>query len=270
MSELQRLDTEIVKRGLYDSRQKAAAAIAEGRVKVNGKTITKSSYKVSPADSIEIEKGVSDEYVSRGALKLKKALDVFNISVRGLDCLDIGSSTGGFTDCLLKNGAARVIAVDVGTNQLHDTLRQDKRVFVYENTDIRDFAKETLPFNVRFISCDVSFISLVLILPSVYNLLEDKGQAVLLIKPQFEAGRENIGKKGIVKDRKIHTEIIHKIYRSAKDLGFFVCGLDFSPIKGGDGNIEYLMHLKKGDNEGEITDFDALIERTVNFAQNLN
>ena len=158
----------------------------------------------------------------------------------------------------------------MGTNQLHDTLRQDKRVFVYENTDIRDFAKETLPFNVRFISCDVSFISLVLILPSVYNLLEDKGQAVLLIKPQFEAGRENIGKKGIVKDRKIHTEIIHKIYRSAKDLGFFVCGLDFSPIKGGDGNIEYLIHLKKGDNEGEITDFDALIERTVNFAQNLN
>lgn len=266
MSEKERLDTEIVKRGLAESRQKAADAIAEGRVKVNGTLINKSSFKVSKEDIIEVTKGLSDEFVSRGGQKLKKALSVFNINVKNLDCLDIGSSTGGFTDCLLKNGANRVIAVDVGSDQLHPSLRGDSRVFVYENTDIRNMSKENLPFKVRFISCDVSFISLVLILPAVYNLLEEKGQAVLLIKPQFEAGRANIGKNGIVRDKKIHTEIILKIYARARETGFAVAGLDFSPISGGDGNIEYLLHLKKDKDAEEIRDIDSKARQTVDSA----
>ena len=266
MSEKERLDTEIVKRGLSESRQKAANAIAEGRVRVNGNSVNKSSFKVSEADKIEVEKGLSDEFVSRGGQKLKKALSVFNIDVINLDCLDIGSSTGGFTDCLLKNGANRVIAVDVGSNQLHPSLRGDDRVFVYENTDIRNTTADNLPFKVRFISCDVSFISLVLILSTVYNLLEDKGQAVLLIKPQFEAGRANIGKNGIVKDKKVHTEIILKIYARAKDEGFTVSGLDFSPISGGDGNIEYLIHLKKDKDAQEIPDIKSKARQTVESA----
>ena len=240
-----RLDVLLVERRLADSREKAKAIIMTGNVFVNGQREDKAgtSFDEEKA-SIEI-KGHTMKYVSRGGYKLEKAIDVFGVDVRDKVCMDIGSSTGGFTDCMLQNGAVKVFAVDVGRGQLDWKLRQDERVISMEKTNIRYVAPEDIGEAVAFASVDVSFISLALVLPAARNLLTDDGRMVCLIKPQFEAGREKVGKKGVVRDKAVHIEVIEKVIDIADGLHFKVLGLDYSPIKGPEGNIEYLIYLEK-------------------------
>lgn len=228
------------------SRQKAQELIENNSVTVNGKIVNKSSYKVAENDVVEV--GNTDKilkYVGRGGYKLERAVEVFDINIEGI-CVDIGSSTGGFTDCMLQNGAEKVFAVDVGNNQLADKLRMDSRVISMENTDIRE---ANIPL-ADFIGCDVSFISLTKIFESVYNILKDTGSGVFLIKPQFEAGRENISKNGIVKNPKVHKRVISNIISNALTNRLYVKELTYSPIQGGDGNIEYLIHISKNGDVG--------------------
>lgn len=228
------------------SRQKAQELIENNSVTVNGKIVNKSSYKVAENDVVEV--GNTDKilkYVGRGGYKLERAVEVFDINIEGI-CVDIGSSTGGFTDCMLQNGAEKVFAVDVGNNQLADKLRMDNRVISMENTDIRE---ANIPL-ADFIGCDVSFISLIKIFESVYNILKDTGSGVFLIKPQFEAGRENISKNGIVKNPKVHKRVISNIISNALTNRLYVKELTYSPIQGGDGNIEYLIHISKNGDVG--------------------
>ena len=228
------------------SRQKAQELIENNSVTVNGKIVNKSSYKVAENDVVEV--GNTDKilkYVGRGGYKLERAVEVFDINIDGI-CVDIGSSTGGFTDCMLQNGAEKVFAVDVGNNQLADKLRMDNRVISMENTDIRE---ANIPL-ADFIGCDVSFISLTKIFESVYNILKDTGSGVFLIKPQFEAGRENISKNGIVKNPKVHKRVISNIISNALTNRLYVKELTYSPIQGGDGNIEYLIHISKNGDVG--------------------
>ena len=228
------------------SRQKAQELIENNSVTVNGKIVNKSSYKVAENDVVEV--GNTDKilkYVGRGGYKLERAVEVFDINIEGI-CVDIGSSTGGFTDCMLQNGAEKVFAVDVGNNQLADKLRMDSRVISMENTDIRE---ANIPL-ADFIGCDVSFISLTKIFESVYNILKDTGSGVFLIKPQFEAGRENISKNGIVKNPKVHKRVISNIISNALTNRLCVKELTYSPIQGGDGNIEYLIHISKNGDVG--------------------
>jgi 23S rRNA (cytidine1920-2'-O)/16S rRNA (cytidine1409-2'-O)-methyltransferase len=226
------------------SRQKAKELIAAGNVSVNGKVITKPSLDVEESDSIKVDAETDIlRYVGRGGLKLERALKVFDIKPEGLVCMDIGASTGGFTDCLLQNGARLVYAVDVGSCQLADRLREDERVISVENADIRS---AELPV-VDFICMDVSFISVKKVLYRVDELLSDSGEAVVLIKPQFEAGRENLNKNGIVANPKVHKKVLRDITDFAKEIGFNLKGLTYSPVKGGDGNIEYLMYLTRKD-----------------------
>ena len=239
-----RIDLELVKRGIFPSRQKAKEAIAEGKVKLCGEICTKPSLNVSEDDEIELC-GEIMEYVGRGGLKLRKLIEHTGISLKGSVCMDIGASTGGFTDCMLENGAAYVYAVDVGYGQLAEKLREDERVCCMEKTDIRDISKEMLDKTIDFISVDVSFISLKLILPKIYELLSENGSAALLIKPQFEAGRKNIGKKGVVKNEKIHERVLTDITAAVSAEGFFIKEIIHSPIKGGSGNIEYLAFIDK-------------------------
>ncbi len=240
-----RLDVLLVERRLADSREKAKAIIMTGNVFVNGQREDKAgtSFDEEKA-SIEI-KGHTMKYVSRGGYKLEKAIDVFGVDVRDKVCMDIGSSTGGFTDCMLQNGAVKVFAVDVGRGQLDWKLRQDERVISMEKTNIRYVTPEDIGEAVAFASVDVSFISLALVLPAARNLLTDDGRMVCLIKPQFEAGREKVGKKGVVRDKAVHIEVIEKVIDIADGLHFKVLGLDYSPIKGPEGNIEYLIYLEK-------------------------
>ncbi len=237
------------------SRQKAKELIEAGKVTVNGKTVAKPSLDVEDTDTLVIEKTDILKYVGRGGLKLEKALDSFNIDPLGLTCLDIGASTGGFTDCLLQRGAAKVYALDVGTSQLADSLKSDSRVISMENTDIRDANLE----KVDFICMDVSFISVTKVLNKVSELLKDDGSAVILIKPQFEAGRESLNKKGIVKNYKIHKKVIREVMAFAQGCGLKVRGLTFSPVKGGDGNTEYLLYAAKGGAEGIMPDVDYVV-----------
>lgn len=253
----ERLDVELVNRGLVESREKGRALIMEGAVYVNGQKAYKAGDKVKDGMNIEI-RGAKLRYVSRGGLKLEKALDVFPITLDGCVCMDIGASTGGFTDCMLQNGAKKVYAVDVGYGQLAWKLRSDERVVNMERTNIRyiDFDLVELPLD--FISTDVSFISLSHVLPVAYKLLGDGGEMVALIKPQFEAGREQVGKKGVVRDIAVHAEVIKKITSLAFDTGFSVRGLDFSPIKGPEGNIEFLMYLSKDADRVNAADDDAV------------
>lgn len=253
----ERLDVELVNRGLVESREKGRALIMEGAVYVNGQKAYKAGDKVKDGMNIEI-RGAKLRYVSRGGLKLEKALDVFPITLDDCVCMDIGASTGGFTDCMLQNGAKKVYAVDVGYGQLAWKLRSDERVVNMERTNIRyiDFDLVELPLD--FVSTDVSFISLSHVLPVAYKLLKDGGEMVALIKPQFEAGREQVGKKGVVRDIAVHSEVIKKITSLAFDTGFSVRGLDFSPIKGPEGNIEFLMYLSKDADRVNAADDDAV------------
>ena len=239
-----RLDMLLTERSLAPSREKARALIMEGIVYVNGQKVDKAGASVDTASNIEI-RGEKLRYVSRGGLKLEKALDSFSINVEGRTCLDIGSSTGGFTDCMLQNGAAKVYAIDVGRGQLDWKLRNDPRVVCMEKTNIRYVLPEDLPESGSFASIDVSFISLIKVLIPVRDLLTEEGEIVCLIKPQFEAGRENVGKKGVVRDPLVQMSVIAKVCSYATSVGLTPVKLDFSPIKGPEGNIEYLCLLKK-------------------------
>ncbi len=246
MSEKQRLDTAIVELGYTASREKAKALIMAGIVYVNNQKCDKAGTTVKPDDIIEV-RGQTLKYVSRGGLKLEKAVNSFGLSLNGFVCADIGASTGGFTDCMLQNGAVKVYAIDVGYGQLAWKLRTDERVVNLERTNFRYVTKEQVPDALDFASVDVSFISLSHILPIMRELLKDKGRAVCLIKPQFEAGRENVGKKGVVRERSVHIAVIEKIKGLIAENKFSLLGLDFSPVKGPEGNIEYLCYIEKSD-----------------------
>lgn len=242
-----RLDILLVQKGLFESREKAQEAIENGLVRVLGKGILKPSTLVD--EDVEISIVEPQKYVSRGGFKLEKALHYFNISVKDLKCLDIGSSTGGFVDCLLQHGASSVIALDVGRNQLHEKLKNDERVIVIENYNARYLKCDDLPYLPDFVTCDVSFISIKKIFPAVFKCFKENTEAVFLIKPQFEAGRKNV-KKGVVRDKKIHFQILKDFSEYFKGYELTV---DFvhSPIKGPKGNIEYLCYLRKGDFHSE-------------------
>ena len=244
MGEKARLDTEIFKRGMAESREKAKALIMAGLVYVNGQKELKGGTSIKEDDVIEV-RGNNNPFVSRGGLKLQKAAEKFNIDLSGCVCMDIGASTGGFTDCMLSHGAKKVYSIDVGYGQLAWKLRTDDRVVNMERTNFRYVTHEQIPEDIDFASVDVSFISLKKILPVMRDLLSENGQAVCLIKPQFEAGRENIGKKGVVRDPAVHSQVVSDIRAFAVENGFSLLNLDFSPIKGPEGNIEYLMHIKK-------------------------
>lgn len=262
--EKDRLDNLLVARGLVTSREKARALILEGKVLVNGIRSEKPGTRVVADAEIRLLGGELP-YVSRGGLKLKGAIDHFKLDLQDKKVLDIGASTGGFTDCALQHGARRVIALDVGYGQLAWKLRQDPRVRVIERQNIRHFTLDQLGEKVDFITCDVSFISLVLVIPVLPPLIKENGEAVLLIKPQFEAGRERVGKKGVVRDPRVHREVIERVIACSQENGFVVMGLWFSPIKGPEGNIEYLLYLKKG-GEPQSPDLD-LVNRVVEEAQ---
>ncbi|HHW21939.1 MAG TPA: TlyA family RNA methyltransferase [Clostridiaceae bacterium] len=241
----ERLDVILYNRGFFESREKAKAAVMAGMVYVNGERCDKPGLSFDPGCEIEI-KGNPIPYVSRGGLKLDKAIKEFGITLEGLTCVDVGASTGGFTDVMLKNGAAKVYAVDVGYGQLAWELRNDSRVVCMERTNFRYVTSEQIKEPIDFGSADVSFISLKLILPPLKALLKPEGRVVCLIKPQFEAGREKVGKKGVVRDPKVHEEVINDVIRSATEMGFSVMGLTWSPITGPEGNIEYLLYLANG------------------------
>lgn len=255
-----RLDMLLVERGYAPSREKAKAVIMAGDVFVNGEREDKAGASFDPARIKTLEvKQAAIPYVSRGGLKLEKALQVFPLTVSGKICMDIGASTGGFTDCMLQNGAEKVYAVDVGHGQLAWSLRNDRRVICMERTNFRHITEAEIPEKIDFASCDVSFISLTKILLPARNLLRDNGEMVCLIKPQFEAGREKVGKKGVVKEKKVHREVICRVMDFAADIGFQIRALSFSPIRGPEGNIEYLLYLRKdAEKSGRLA---ALTER---------
>ena len=251
----ERLDVLLVKRNLVESREKAKAIIMSGNVFVEGQREDKAGTTFAETVTIEV-KGSSLKYVSRGGLKLEKAIEQYGVSVEGKVCMDIGSSTGGFTDCMLQNGAVKVYAVDVGTNQLAWKLRQDERVVSMEKTNIRYVTPDQIEDSIEFASIDVSFISLTKVLLPARNLLTKDGEIVCLIKPQFEAGREKVGKKGVVRDKSVHEEVIELVMNYAISIGFEPLKLDYSPIKGPEGNIEYLLYIKK--NTTKIEELEQL------------
>lgn len=239
----QRIDQLVVEKGFETSRERAKALIMAGEVFVNGQRIDKPGQEVDFESEIHIKKHLG--YVSRGGLKLEKAMKVFPIELKGKTCMDIGASTGGFTDCMLQNGAAKVYSIDVGYGQLAWGLRNDERVVNLERTNIRYLSHDKVPDQIDFFSVDVSFISLTLVLPVIRQFVAEHFDGVCLIKPQFEAGKGKVGKKGVVREPEIHREVIEKIYGFAVENGFSAAGLDFSPVKGPEGNIEYLIHLKR-------------------------
>ena len=247
----ERLDVLMVSRGLAESREKAKAVIMSGDVLVNGQREDKAGSMFDPEKCDITVKGEKLKYVSRGGIKLEKTLNVFPIDLTGKTCMDIGASTGGFTDCMLQNGAAKVYAVDVGHGQLAWSLRNDERVVCMEKTNFRYMTPADLPEAVDFASCDVSFISLTKILPPAWELLKPGAEMVCLIKPQFETPKEKVGKKGVVRDIKVHKEVVQGILAFALNTGFDLIHLDFSPIRGPEGNIEYLLHISKGEKPEE-------------------
>lgn len=249
----ERLDVLLVKRNLAASREKAKAIIMSGNVYVEGQKEDKPGTSFSEESRIEV-RGHTLPYVSRGGLKLEKALKNFAVTVDGKVCTDVGSSTGGFTDCMLQNGAKKVFAIDVGRGQLDWKLRQDERVVCMEKTNIRYVTPEDIGEPVDFSSIDVSFISLTKVLLPIRNYLSEEGEIVALIKPQFEAGREKVGKKGVVREKSTHLEVINMVTEYACSIGFEVQELEFSPIRGPEGNIEYLVHLKKCEGVGLVSD----------------
>ena len=262
MSDKKRLDIVLFERGFAESREKAKALIMSGIVYVNDQKEIKAGRDIKPDDSIEV-RGSTLKYVSRGGLKLEKAMESFPINLSECVCMDIGASTGGFTDCMLQNGAKKVYSIDVGYGQLAWKLRSDDRVVNLERTNFRYVTREQIPEEIDFASVDVSFISLKLILPVMYTLLKNGGQAVCLIKPQFEAGRENVGKKGVVRDPAIHESVIETIVSFAGEQSFKVLGLEHSPVKGPEGNIEYLMYLEKSDKAEDVSEISEAIKELV-------
>lgn len=255
----ERLDVLLVNRGLASSREKAKAVIMSGIVYVDNEKEDKAGAVFPDTAVIEV-RGNTLKYVSRGGLKLEKAMERFGLSLAGKICMDIGASTGGFTDCMLQNGAARVYAVDVGHGQLDWRLRNDDRVVCMEKTNIRYVTPEMVADRIAFASVDVSFISLTKVLAPLKALLAADGEAVCLIKPQFEAGRDKVGKKGVVRDHRVHRDVICRVMAHAEELGFHLAHLDYSPIKGPEGNIEYLLHMTAQAAKGEAElDAEAVV-----------
>lgn len=258
-----RLDVAMVEQGLAESRQKAQAIIMAGQVFVNQQKVDKAGAPVADDAKIEVH-GKTLRYVSRGGLKLEKAMACWPIHLDNTICADIGASTGGFTDCMLQNGAAKVYSVDVGYNQLDYRLRTHPQVVCMERTNARYLTKEQIPDELDFFSVDVSFISLNLILPAVRPLMKEGGQAVCLVKPQFEAGKDKVGKKGVVRDPQVHLEVLEHFLEHAANADFTVKDITFSPIKGPEGNIEYLGYLQAGAGEPYTGDLAALVEESHN------
>lgn len=268
----ERLDVLLVKRGLANSRQQAKAVIMAGEVFVNGEREDKAGTTFDEKVDIVV-KSNKQKYVSRGGFKLEKAIDCWPIDLNDKICMDIGSSTGGFTDCMLQNGARKVYAVDVGTNQLAWSLRNNEKVVSMEKTNIRYLTSDQVNDKIQFASVDVSFISLCKILVPARELLEDKAQMVCLIKPQFEAGREKVGKKGVVRDKKVHVEVIEQVMLFAYNNKFDILDINFSPIKGPEGNIEYLMYIQKNSEKQEnsynwdelktLTDMEGICNKVI-------
>lgn len=261
-SERQRVDAALVERGLATSRGRAQALIASGLATVNGMVITKASQKVGPEDALQVL-GEVVPYVSRGGLKLAKALDAFGVSVTGLVCADVGASTGGFTDVLLQRGARRVYAIDVGTDQLHEKLRRDGRVTSMEHVNARALNRSMFPEPPSLAVMDVSFISIRLILPALFETLGAEGRVISLVKPQFEAGRQDVGKRGVVAKPEVHRRVLSEIVDFAPTLGWRVRALEYSPIAGGDGNLEFLADFVPGATGGWIgkPEIEAVVAR---------
>ncbi len=257
MAQKVRLDLALVQLGHAESREKAKALIMSGIVYVNNQKCDKAGDMVKTEDVIEV-RGEKLKYVSRGGLKLEKAMTSFNLSLDGCICADIGASTGGFTDCMLQNGASKVYAIDVGYGQLAWKLRCDQRVVNLERTNFRYVTKEQVDLPLDFASVDVSFISLSYILPVMRTLLKDNGRAVCLIKPQFEAGKDGVGKKGVVRDKNVHISVIDKIINLVSENNFSLLGLDFSPVKGPEGNIEYLCYIEKTDTPVNLAEISSV------------
>ena len=249
----ERLDVLLVKRGLAESREKAKAIIMTGNVFVEEQREDKAGSTFAEDAQIRI-KGTPMKYVSRGGYKLEKAMELWHVPLQDKLCMDVGSSTGGFTDCMLQNGAVKVYAIDVGTNQLAWKLRQDERVVSMEKTNIRYVTPEDIADPIDFSSIDVAFISLTKVLIPVWNLLKNGGRVVCLVKPQFEAGREKVGKKGVVRDKKVHEEVVCHIMTYALSMGFEILGLSYSPIKGPEGNIEYPLYIEKPQDAQALTE----------------
>ena len=261
MSKKTRLDVLLVEQGFFESRQKAQTTIMSGLVYVNGQKSDKPGTPVANDAAIEV-RGNALKYVSRGGLKLEKAMATFPIDLSGAICGDIGASTGGFTDCMLQNGASKVYSVDVGYGQLAWKLREDPRVVCMERTNARYLTHEQIPDELDFASVDVSFISLKLILPPLCGILKEGGHVACLVKPQFEAGKEKVGKKGVVRDPAVHLEVLEHFLDHAKESDFTVLGLTYSPIRGPEGNIEYLGYLEKGEWVEKEFDLKALVEES--------
>lgn len=255
----QRLDLLLVEQGHFDSREKAKRAIMAGIISVNGQMVDKAGADV-PADGMITIKENPNKYVSRGGLKLEKAMMTYGIDLDQKVCMDIGASTGGFTDCMLKSGASKVYSVDVGYGQLDYSLRSHPKVVNMERTNIRHVTLEQIGTSLDFVSIDVSFISLKLVLPVAYQLMADSSEIVFLIKPQFEAGREQVGKHGVVREEKVHVQVLKEVTNCARELGFHLKALTFSPIKGPKGNIEFLCYAQKtvGQSLPVETEFDFL------------
>lgn len=263
MQKKTRLDVAVFEGGYAPSREKAKAIIMAGQVYVNNQKVDKAGFELKESDKLEV-RGKTLKYVSRGGLKLEKAMQVFPITLADKTCMDVGASTGGFTDCMLQNGAKRVYSVDVGYGQLAWSLRTDDRVVNLERTNFRHITEEQVPEAIDFASVDVSFISLKHIFPNLHLLLRPHGQAVCLIKPQFEAGRDKVGKKGVVREAATHLEVVERVIGMAIENGFSVLGLEFSPVKGPEGNIEYLLYVEKSEAPAVAPEVDpaALVGRS--------
>lgn len=246
MSKKIRLDIAVYEQGYAPSREKAKAIIMAGQVYVNNQKVDKAGFELKDGDTLEV-RGNTLKYVSRGGLKLEKAMQCFPIDLNGNICMDVGASTGGFTDCMLMNGASKVYSIDVGYGQLAWKLRCDERVVNLERTNFRYVDDTLIKDAIDFASVDVSFISLKLIFPNLHKLLKPGAYAVCLIKPQFEAGKDKVGKKGVVRDKTVHLEVVDRVMHEAVEAGFSVLGLDFSPVKGPEGNIEYLMWISSNE-----------------------
>ncbi|MBU1290857.1 TlyA family RNA methyltransferase [bacterium] len=264
-SKKERLDILLVEKGFFPTREKAKSAIIAGEVLVEGERVDKSGQRIKAESNISvIKKGTA--YISRGGEKLEKALKVFNVNVKGKRVIDVGASTGGFTDCLLKYGAEKVYCIDVGYGQLAWKLQKDSRVVVIDRTNIRYLTADKFDDLFELAAIDVSFISLDKVLPAVYNLLKEKGEVVALIKPQFEAGREFIQKGGLVKKAEVHQMVIERVREKAQKIGFGIQGLTFSPLKKASGNIEYLIYLVKDSGKDKVNNFPQIVEEVVKQA----
>lgn len=256
MNNKKRLDAAVFEQGFCESREKAKTLIMAGVVYVNNQKADKPGMNVKDDDTIEVRSNPL-KYVSRGGLKLEKAMQSFDLQLDGFICADIGASTGGFTDCMLQNGATKVYAIDVGYGQLAWKLRTDERVVNMERTNFRYVTHEQIPEELDFCSVDVSFISLSIIVPVMRNIMKDGGKAVCLIKPQFEAGKDKVGKKGVVRDKSVHVEVVENTVNMMLNNNMRVLGLDFSPVKGPEGNIEYLVYIEKTDTPEDVSGVSA-------------